>query len=46
MYKEFGGAFMLASLCSVGIVGFLQFLKSAVFVVRVHFTEVAYSQNP
>lgn len=32
MYKENGGAFMLSALCSVGIVGFLQFLKSAVFV--------------
>ena len=32
MYKEFGGAFMISALCSVGILGFLQFLKSAVFV--------------
>lgn len=43
MYKEFGGAFMLAALCSMGIIGFLQFLKSAVFVVRIYITEAVYS---
>lgn len=34
MYKIIGGAFMLAALCSgIGFMGFLEFLKSAVFVV-------------
>lgn len=34
MYKINGGAYMLTALCSgVGLFGFLQFLKSAVFVV-------------
>ena len=37
LYIRFGGAFMLEALCSIGILGFLQFLKSAVFVVRVYF---------
>ena len=34
MYKIIGGAFMLAALCSgIGFMGFLEFLKSAVFVI-------------
>ena len=34
MYKKDGGAFMLSALCgSISVVGFLQFLKSAVFLV-------------
>lgn len=45
MYKEFGGAFMFATLFGAGIIGFLQFLKSSIFVVRIYITEVAYSQN-
>lgn len=32
LYRENGGAFML-SLCMTGIIGFLEFLKTAVFVV-------------
>ena len=31
-----GGAFMLSALCMTGILGFLDFLKSAVFVVRIY----------
>ena len=31
-----GGAFILLSLCMTGILGFLEFLKSAVFVVRIY----------
>lgn len=34
MYKEFGGAVMFTTICgSLGIITFLEFLKSAVFVV-------------
>ena len=33
--KQNGGAFML-SLCMTGLFGFLEFLKSAVFVVRIY----------
>lgn len=33
--KQNGGAFML-SLCMTGVFGFLEFLKSAVFVVRIY----------
>ena len=31
--EKIGGAFMLSALCMTGILGFLDFLKSAVFVV-------------
>ena len=31
-----GGAVMFASLCMAGLVGFVEFLKSAVFVVRIY----------
>lgn len=34
--SKIGGAFMLSALCMTGICGFLGFLKSAVFVVRVY----------
>lgn len=30
---------MIEALCSVGILGFIQFLKSAVFVVRIYIWE-------
>ena len=33
MYKQNGGAFMLAALCSITTLGFIEFLKSAVFLV-------------
>lgn len=33
---EDGGAFMLASLLVTGLWGFAEFLKSAVFVVRIY----------
>lgn len=33
---ENGGAFILLSICMTGILGFLEFLKSAVFVVRIY----------
>ena len=35
-YDKNGGAFMLSALCMTGILGFLEFLKSAVFVVRIY----------
>ncbi len=31
-----GGAFILLAICMTGILGFLEFLKSAVFVVRIY----------
>ena len=34
--EKIGGAFMLSALCMTGILGFLEFLKSAVFVVRIY----------
>lgn len=34
--KQIGGAFMLASLCISGVLGFIEFLKTAVFVVRIY----------
>ena len=33
MYEKYGGAFMLATLCNIGLLGFLEFLHSAVFAV-------------
>lgn len=44
LYRENGGAFML-SLCMSGILGFIEFLKSAIFVVRIYYTEVTYFLN-
>ena len=34
--EKIGGAFMLSALCMTGVLGFLEFLKSAVFVVRIY----------
>lgn len=31
-----GGAVMFVALCATGILGFIEFLKSAVFVVRIY----------
>lgn len=36
---------MFSALCSIGILGFWEFLKSAVFVVRIYITEVVYFPN-
>lgn len=36
LYEKDGGAFIMLSLFMTGVVGFLEFLKSAVFVVRIH----------
>lgn len=36
LYGKNGGAFILLSICMTGILGFLEFLKSAVFVVRIY----------
>jgi len=33
---KIGGAYMLGALFMTNIIGFLQFLKTAVFVVRIH----------
>ena len=34
MYKEIGGAFMFTALCGgIGTLGFIEFLKSAVFLL-------------
>ena len=36
---------MLGIAAGTGILGFLEFIKSAVLVVRIYITEVAYFQN-
>lgn len=36
MEKIIGGAFMLSALCFTGLYGFFEFLRTAVFVVRIY----------